>query len=127
MSYSGWERGYGKLVIIDHGNGVRTKYAHCSRLNVAVGDWVDKGTQIDLVIERKDGIVHLCEAKFTETELLLNKDYTTHLRQRRAIFKEATKTKKNIVTTLFTTYPAIKNEYYLEEIHSEIAMDFLFQ
>jgi len=44
--YSGWEQGYGKLVIIDHGNGVRTKYAHCSKLNVSVGDWIEKGERI---------------------------------------------------------------------------------
>ncbi len=44
--YSGWEQGYGKLVVIDHGNGVRTKYAHCSKLNVSVGDWIEKGNRI---------------------------------------------------------------------------------
>ena len=44
--YSGWEQGYGKLVVIDHGNGVRTKYAHCSKLNVSVGDWIEKGDRI---------------------------------------------------------------------------------
>ena len=44
--YAGWEHGYGQLVIVDHGDGVRTKYAHCSRLNVAVGDWVEKGDRI---------------------------------------------------------------------------------
>ena len=44
--YSGWEQGYGKLVVIDHGNGVRTKYAHCSKLHVSVGEWVAKGERI---------------------------------------------------------------------------------
>ena len=35
--------GYGWHVIIDHGNGVSTLYAHCSRLDVSVGDYVEKG------------------------------------------------------------------------------------
>jgi len=35
-------------------------------------------------------------------------------------------TKKSVVTTLITTYPAIQNKYYLEEIHSEVVMDDLF-
>ncbi len=90
------------------------------------GTTTEFGTQIDMVLDRKDGIVHLCEAKFSESEFVLNKVYNAKLRQRRTIFKEAVKSKKNVVTTLFTTYPAIKNEYYLEEIHSEVSMDFLF-
>ena len=37
------------------------------------------------------------------------------------------KTKKQVVTSLFTTYPAIQNKYYLEEVHSEVNMDSLFE
>jgi murein DD-endopeptidase MepM/ murein hydrolase activator NlpD len=44
--YSGWEQGYGNLVILDHGNGVRTKYAHCSKLTVSVGELIQKGERI---------------------------------------------------------------------------------
>lgn len=90
------------------------------------GTTTERGTQIDLIMDRKDGIVNLCEAKFTDSEFVLTKDYNTHLRQRKAIFKEVTKSKKNIVTTLLTTYPARKNEYYLEQIQSEVNMEHLF-
>lgn len=44
--YSGWETGYGKSVLIDHGNNLKTRYAHCSRLNVSVGKRVYKGDEI---------------------------------------------------------------------------------
>lgn len=90
------------------------------------GNASEKGTQIDLVIERKDGIIHLCEVKFTESEYSLTKEESTKLRLRRSVFKEMTQTKKNVVTTLLTTYPAIKNAYYLEEVHSGISMEDLF-
>lgn len=40
---------YGKLVVIDHGNGVTTKYAHCNSFNVSVGDTVTRGQQIATV------------------------------------------------------------------------------
>jgi murein DD-endopeptidase MepM/ murein hydrolase activator NlpD len=43
---SGWNGGYGTLVIIDHGNGYVTKYAHNSRLNVSVGDYVKQGAVV---------------------------------------------------------------------------------
>lgn len=90
------------------------------------GDAQLAGAQIDIVIERKDGIIHLCEAKFSSKEYLLTKEYTMKLRKRRALFEHKTGTKKAVVTTLISSYPAIQNEYYSEEIHSEILLDNLF-
>ena len=46
VTYSGWQGGYGYLVIIDHGNGYQTYYGHNSSLLVSVGDHVYKGQQI---------------------------------------------------------------------------------
>ncbi len=47
--YSGTKGSYGKLVIIDHGNGYKTYYAHCSALYVSVGQSVSKGENIAAV------------------------------------------------------------------------------
>ena len=91
------------------------------------GNDVLPGTQIDMVIDRADQIIHLCEAKFTQGNFALNNDYSAQLRLKKTIFKEATQTKKAVFTTLLTTYPALKNKYYLEEIDSEITMDKLFE
>lgn len=44
--YSGWMGGYGYAVDIEHGGGVRTRYAHCSSLNVRVGEYVHRGQTI---------------------------------------------------------------------------------
>ncbi|THV42296.1 M23 family metallopeptidase [Glycomyces buryatensis] len=46
VKHAGWESGFGNLVIIDHGDGVETYYAHNSEINVSEGDWVDMGDQI---------------------------------------------------------------------------------
>jgi hypothetical protein len=84
------------------------------------------GAQIDLLIDRKDGVVNLCEVKFTDNEFVITKDYNADLRRKRTVFTHVTKTKKTVLTTLITTYPAIQNKYYSEEIHSEITMTDLF-
>ncbi|MEA3495888.1 MAG: ATP-binding protein [Bacteroidota bacterium] len=90
------------------------------------GNEETKGAQIDMLIDRKDGVVNLCEVKFTGKEFVISKKYNTELRQKRSIFEHVTSTKKSVVTTLITTYAAIQNKYYSEEIHSEVTMDDLF-
>ena len=84
------------------------------------------GAQIDMIIDRNDQIIHLCEAKFTKDNFAIDKDYAAQLRLRKAIFKQATHTKKATYTTLLTTYPALQNKYYLEEIVHEVTIDKLF-
>lgn len=46
VSFSGWNGGYGNLVVIDHGNGIETRYAHNSRLVARVGQYVERGDLI---------------------------------------------------------------------------------
>jgi murein DD-endopeptidase MepM/ murein hydrolase activator NlpD len=47
--YSGWLGGYGNLVVVDHGNGLSTAYAHASSLLVSVGQAVSQGETVSLV------------------------------------------------------------------------------
>ena len=85
------------------------------------------GAQIDLIIDRKDQVINLCEAKFTDSAFVITKAYAEQLRNKRTIFQQVTKSKKASFTTLLTTYPALKNDYYSDEIQSEVTMDALFE
>ncbi|MBK8636483.1 MAG: AAA family ATPase [Saprospiraceae bacterium] len=110
---------------IHHKLGIQGVYTEISSWRFSGNDEIP-GAQVDLIIDRKDGIIHLCEAKFSNNEFVISKDYNTKLRQKRASFQHVTKTKKQVVTTLMTTYPAMRNKYYLEEIHTEVTIDDLF-
>jgi murein DD-endopeptidase MepM/ murein hydrolase activator NlpD len=46
---TGWEAGYGNMVVIDHGFGIVTKFAHCSRILAHKGQKVTRGDRIALV------------------------------------------------------------------------------
>ncbi|MCB0579295.1 MAG: hypothetical protein KDD10_08315 [Phaeodactylibacter sp.] len=60
------------------------------------GDDSLPGAQIDMIIDRADQIIHLCEAKFTKGNFILTKDIANQLRLRKTIFKQATQTKKAV-------------------------------
>jgi len=48
VAYADWYKGYGELVILEHGNGLYTLYGNLSRLELKKGDWVTRGKVIGL-------------------------------------------------------------------------------
>ena len=46
VTYAGWESGYGRVVVVEHGYGFSTRYGHCNRLEVKVGDEIKRGQVI---------------------------------------------------------------------------------
>jgi len=83
------------------------------------------GAQIDLVLDRNDGIINLCEMKFTASEYSIDKTYSETLRLKRAAFIAETKTRKAAHTTLVTTFGLLQNQYSAE-ILFQIMMNDLF-
>jgi murein DD-endopeptidase MepM/ murein hydrolase activator NlpD len=49
VASAGWAGGYGRMVEIDHGNGLSTRYGHLSEINVKVGDQIKIGQVIGAV------------------------------------------------------------------------------
>lgn len=47
--FAGWQNGYGQIVIIDHGNGLTTRYGHLSGIDVEVGRQIGRGEQLGRV------------------------------------------------------------------------------
>ena len=86
-----------------------------------------EGAQIDLLIERNDRTIHLCEIKFLADELIINKAFVENLRNKRAVFNYYTKNKNHILNTLITTYGVKSNDYSVENIDKVITMQALFE
>jgi hypothetical protein len=91
------------------------------------GGTSEKATQIDLLIDRRDQVINLCECKFTLDTFSIDKDYAEKLRSKIAIFKQVSKTKKAVFLTLISTYGLEKNKYANLLVQNEITMDDLFQ
>ena len=85
-----------------------------------------RGAQIDLLIDRADQVIDICEIKFSAREYLLGKDEADRLRNRKARFKEETKSRKALHTVLITTYGLAKNEYQ-GEVQREITAEDLMK
>ncbi len=86
-----------------------------------------KGAQIDLVIDRQDQVVNLCELKFSIDEFVISKAYSENLRNKILAFKRETKTKKSIFLTMITCYGITKNANFLELVQNDLEMDILFE
>lgn len=85
----------------------------------------ENGSQIDLLIERADRIINLCEIKYSATPYSIDKSEEMKLRIRQSDFAEETGTKYAIFPTMITTYGIRKNAYS-GYIQAEVTLDDLF-
>jgi len=85
----------------------------------------DNGAQIDLLLERNDKLINICEIKYATEQFVIDKKFDENLRNKRASFREETKTRKTLHLTMITTYGVKRNEYW-GNIQSEVTMDDLF-
>jgi len=91
-----------------------------------VSSWVSrgdgKGAQIDLVIDRNDRIINLCEMKFAKGPFEIDRAYDLALRGKIETFRSETKTRKALHLTMITTY-GVKPGRYSGLVQSEVNMD----
>ena len=83
------------------------------------------GSQIDLLIVRKDQIINVCEMKYSETDYVVDLNFNKDQRRKISDFIKKTNTKYAIHYTLITTYDVEENAYS-KEIQSIISSDELF-
>ena len=83
------------------------------------------GAQIDMIIERADRMIHLCEMKFSQRPYNISAEYEKKLRDRMWLFDLKTKNRKPLVHTFVTTFGLGEGKHH-SIVHSEVTMDDLF-
>ena len=77
------------------------------------------GTQIDLLIDRSDRSISICEMKYCNGEYEISKAYDAHLVHRLKVFKKVTKTTKTLIPT-FVTPHGLYNNMYARKINRQV-------
>ena len=89
------------------------------------GDGANKGAQVDLVIERKDRVLHLCEMKFSRFEFEIDSDYMETLENKMGALS-ARIGKLDTVQLTFITVAGIKANSYSNYVNQTLTIDHLF-
>ena len=88
-------------------------------------DEMSDGAQIDLLIDRKDQVVNLCEMKYSLSEFVIDAEYEQKLRNKKSAFINATNTRKAVHLTMVTTF-GIKANAHSGIVQNEITLEDLF-
>lgn len=84
-----------------------------------------QGAQIDMLIERADNVVNICEIKFSQDQYAISQEYSQSLAHKVERFLQTTKTKKTLHLTMITANGLAHNEYW-GMVQSEVVAEDLF-
>ncbi len=83
----------------------------------------EEGAQIDLLFDRDDGVITLCEIKYSKNDFTLDKATALNLTKKIRVFEKHTKTKKHIQLALVTTHKLKHNIWSEELIDNVVTLD----
>ena len=83
-------------------------------------------TQIDMLIDRKDDTINICEIKFAKDEFEITKEYEASLNNKINTFAKSSNTNKSLMLTMITTY-GIKPNIHSNIVQNQILLEDLFK
>lgn len=126
QEYKSW-CGYAfETICLKHYKEVK-KALKCDQIESKNYSWHNPNAQVDLVIDRDDDVVNLCEIKFYNDEFSLDDSYMKRLRKKENQYKGSTNTKKGINTVMITTWGLKSNKYSTAVVTSSLTMNCLFE
>jgi uncharacterized protein len=99
----------------------------CHTWHSRAGGGDRRGAQVDIVLDRADHCINLCEVKFHDTDFTMTHDYSRQLIAKREAFVQATKTRKTVFTTMITCHGVKENSHYHEAVDSQLMLDALYE
>lgn len=87
----------------------------------------EKGAQIDLVIDRNDRVINICEMKFSVNTFEITKAYGENLRNKLMAFRTETGTNKTLFLTFITTFGIKSNVHAQQLVNDTLDMNALFE
>ena len=87
----------------------------------------EHGAQIDLLFDRDDDTITICEIKYSDKPFAITKDYAEKLQQKIETFKKVTRTNKQLFIALVSASGMRKNKYSEELISGVVTLDDLFK
>jgi len=110
------------------------KALHIEKISCKAGKWhyipkknsVKQGAQVDLLFDREDGIITICEIKYSNTSFVIDKDYGKQLMKKTEVFQEQTESNKQINLAMITTLGVKPNLWSEELIQNEVSLTDLF-
>lgn len=94
--------------------------------NECTPDNLKAGSQIDLLIDRSDRTITVCEMKYSEGEYVIDKAYDKHVQERLRRFKDVEKTTKTLQMAYVTPH-GLYNNMYARKVKKQITADHLFR
>ncbi len=97
------------------------------RIYTTHSSWFNEYAQIDLLIDRDDRIINICEIKFYNNPIAISKQNYTNFKNKLLQFKENSRTNKNVFLTMISTFGISENAYSLELFTNSLTMECLFK
>jgi len=122
--YTSWAGYAFELLCCKHVQNIK-KALKCDQIESLNFSWNNQQAQVDLVIDRKDNVVMLCEIKFYNDIFYFDEAYAQKIRKKENEFKRETNTKKAVHTIMLSTY-GITGAQALGLVSKSLKMDVLF-
>ncbi len=111
---------------LKHALGISAVYTEISSF-LAKGKTNTKGAQIDLLIDRQDNVINICEAKFYDKPFTITKSYADELRNKMMVFQEKTGTRKSLFITIISSFGFVENIHSTGLVQQDVTVESLFR